>query len=187
MEFSFNLNRTTNASARRLFPSVWDFVAFPLIIGLIAMASIGFHQTLAPMATLKTQVISLDPRMLPEYAMRTTLRMLAAMVAACALRAGARRLPDRRRSPGDARRRDRLGPLRRGVLIQRQDGKFQPGRRRSLSDLNAKICNWSGVPAGSLQDAASDCPSREPRAKRIDQQVGTPVQNDLNHEALSQD
>jgi NitT/TauT family transport system permease protein len=81
MEFGFNLNRTANASARRLLPNAWDFVAFPLIICLIAMASIGFHQTLAPMSTLKTQVISLDPRMLPEYAMRTTLRMLAAMIA----------------------------------------------------------------------------------------------------------
>jgi NitT/TauT family transport system permease protein len=45
------------------------------------MAAIGFHETLAPMSTLKTQVISLDPANLPEYAMRTTLRMLAAMVA----------------------------------------------------------------------------------------------------------
>ncbi|WP_028218172.1 ABC transporter permease [Paraburkholderia oxyphila] len=81
MEFSFNLNRTANISAQRLLPNAWDFVAFPLIIGLIAMASIGFHQTLAPMSTLKTQVISLDPAMLPEYAMRTTLRMLAAMIA----------------------------------------------------------------------------------------------------------
>ncbi|MBB5498235.1 ABC transporter permease subunit [Paraburkholderia sp. MM5384-R2] len=81
MEFGFNLNRTANASARRLRPNGWDFVAFPLIICLIAMASIGFHQTLAPMSTLKTQAISLDPANLPEYAMRTTLRMLAAMVA----------------------------------------------------------------------------------------------------------
>ncbi|MEX3936444.1 ABC transporter permease [Paraburkholderia phymatum] len=81
MEFSFSLNRTANASAWRLLPNGWDFVAFPLIIGLIAMAAIGFHQTLAPMSTLKTQVISLDPSNLPEYAMRTTLRMLAAMIA----------------------------------------------------------------------------------------------------------
>jgi NitT/TauT family transport system permease protein len=56
-------------------------VAFPLIICIIAMAAIGFHETLAPMSTLKTQAISLDPANLPEYAMRTTLRMLAAMVA----------------------------------------------------------------------------------------------------------
>ncbi|MCC8400437.1 ABC transporter permease subunit [Paraburkholderia sp. MMS20-SJTN17] len=81
MEFSFNLNRTANASARRLLPNAWDFIAFPLIICLIAMASIGFQQTLAPMSTLKTQAISLDPANLPAYALRTTLRMLAAMVA----------------------------------------------------------------------------------------------------------
>ncbi len=84
MDFSFDLNRTANASAWRLLPNGWDFVAFPLIICLIATAAIGFHQTLAPMSTLKTQVISLDPASLPEYAMRTTLRMLAAMVASLA-------------------------------------------------------------------------------------------------------
>jgi NitT/TauT family transport system permease protein len=81
MNFSFNLNRTANASAWRLLPNGWDFVAFPLIICVIALTAIGFHQTLAPISTLKTQVISLDPTNLPEYAMRTTLRMLAAMVA----------------------------------------------------------------------------------------------------------
>jgi NitT/TauT family transport system permease protein len=81
MDFGFNLNRTANASAWRLLPNRWDFVAFPLIICLIAMASIGFHQTMAPISTLKTQVISLDPANLPEYALRTTLRMLTAMVA----------------------------------------------------------------------------------------------------------
>ena len=66
MEFSFSLNRTANASAWRLLPNGWDFVAFPLIICLIAMAAIGFHQTLAPMSTLKTQVISLNPRCCPS-------------------------------------------------------------------------------------------------------------------------
>ncbi|TDY25723.1 NitT/TauT family transport system permease protein [Paraburkholderia sp. BL6665CI2N2] len=81
MDFSFDLKRTANASAWRVLPNRWDFVAFPLIICLIAMAAIGFHETLAPMSTLKTQAISLDPANLPEYAMRTTLRMLAAMVA----------------------------------------------------------------------------------------------------------
>lgn len=81
MEFGFTLNRTANASAWRLLPNGWDFVAFPLIICLIAMAAVGFHQTMAPMSTLHEQVISLDPVHLPEYALRTTLRMLAAMVA----------------------------------------------------------------------------------------------------------
>ncbi|PLY99940.1 sulfonate ABC transporter permease, partial [Burkholderia sp. WAC0059] len=49
-----------------------------------ALFAIGFHQTMAPMSTLRTQVISLDPAMLPEYALRTILRMLAAMFASLA-------------------------------------------------------------------------------------------------------
>ncbi|UVE64711.1 ABC transporter permease subunit [Burkholderia pyrrocinia] len=78
----FNPNRTANASAWRVLPNRWDFIAFPLIICLIAMAVVGFHETMAPIGTLQTQKISLDPSNLPEYALRTTLRMLAAMVAA---------------------------------------------------------------------------------------------------------
>ncbi|CAI8914202.1 MULTISPECIES: ABC transporter permease [Burkholderia] len=77
----FDPNRTANASAWRVLPNRWDAVAFPLIIGILAMAIVGFHQTLAPIATLQSQKISLDPSNLPEYALRTTLRMLAAMVA----------------------------------------------------------------------------------------------------------
>ncbi|QDW52862.1 ABC transporter permease [Burkholderia sp. KBS0801] len=77
----FDPNRTANASAWRVLPNRWDAVAFPLIIGILAMAIVGFHQTLAPIATLQAQKISLDPSNLPEYALRTTLRMLAAMAA----------------------------------------------------------------------------------------------------------
>ncbi len=81
MDFGFNLTRTANASAWRLLPNRWDFVAFPMIICVLALTAVGFHETLAPMSTLQTQAISLDPANLPEYALRTTLRMLAAMVA----------------------------------------------------------------------------------------------------------
>ncbi|NTY40745.1 MULTISPECIES: ABC transporter permease [Burkholderia cepacia complex] len=77
----FNPNRTANASAWRVLPNRWDFIAFPLIICLLAMAIVGFHETMAPIGVLQTQKISLDPSNLPEYALRTTLRMLAAMVA----------------------------------------------------------------------------------------------------------
>ena len=70
-----------NASAWRLLPNRWDFVAFPLILCLIAMGVVGYRQTMAPMSVLATQAISLSPSMLPDYALRTTLRMLAAMVA----------------------------------------------------------------------------------------------------------
>lgn len=81
MELGFNPKQTAPASAWRVLPNRWDFVAFPLMIGLIAMVAIGFHQTLAPSTVLQTQPVTLDPWKLPEYALRTTLRMLAALAA----------------------------------------------------------------------------------------------------------
>ncbi|TAM87587.1 MAG: ABC transporter permease subunit, partial [Candidimonas sp.] len=73
-----------NASARRLLPNRWDFIAFPLILSLIAMGVVGYHQTMAPISVLKTQAVSLAPAMLPEYALRTVLRMLVAMLVSLA-------------------------------------------------------------------------------------------------------
>lgn len=70
------------ATAQRLLPNRWDLIAMPLVIGFLLFFSIGARETWAPISTLQTQVISLDPSDLPEYAIRTTLRMLAAMVAA---------------------------------------------------------------------------------------------------------
>lgn len=70
------------ATTRRLLPNRWDLIAMPLVIGFLLFFSITARETWAPIATLQSEVISLDPSNLPEYAMRTTLRMLAAMVAA---------------------------------------------------------------------------------------------------------
>ncbi|MGB3127275.1 MAG: ABC transporter permease subunit [Pseudomonas sp.] len=70
------------ASTLRLLPNRWDLVALPLVIGFLLFFSITARETWAPIATLQSEVISLDPANLPEYAMRTTLRMLAAMIAA---------------------------------------------------------------------------------------------------------
>lgn len=67
--------------ATRLLPNRWDFVVFPLIIGLIVLSSTGVRETLAPLSSLNTPAVSLDPSKLPVYALRTTLRMLAAMAA----------------------------------------------------------------------------------------------------------
>jgi NitT/TauT family transport system permease protein len=81
MNFKLHTNPTLAASATRMLPNRWDFVAFPLIFCAIAMAASGLHQTWAPMSTLHDHSVSLDPANLPEYALRTTLRMLAAMAA----------------------------------------------------------------------------------------------------------
>ncbi|WP_455924893.1 ABC transporter permease [Pseudomonas putida] len=69
------------ASTLRMLPNRWDLMALPLVVGFLLFFSIGAHQTWAPISTLQSQAISLDPANLPEYAVRTTLRMLAAMAA----------------------------------------------------------------------------------------------------------
>lgn len=69
------------ATAKRLLPNRWDLIAFPLILGFLLFATTGIEGTWAPISALQTEPISLDAANLPEYALRTTLRMLAAMFA----------------------------------------------------------------------------------------------------------
>ena len=57
----------------------WDVVAFLVIIGLIAFLGEASRGLFAPLAQLRVTPLSLDPRHLPEYAARTTLRMFAAL------------------------------------------------------------------------------------------------------------
>ena len=73
--------RYASLTARGLVPNRWDIIAFPLVFGLLLLAAKGAHETLAPLSSLKEPVVSLNPLNLPEYALRTTLRMLAAMAA----------------------------------------------------------------------------------------------------------
>src|SRR5208282_3479658 len=57
----------------------WDVLAVLLILGLLAFLAEGSRHVLQPLAELQRQPVSLDPANLPEYAARTTLRMLVAM------------------------------------------------------------------------------------------------------------
>ncbi|HVV95282.1 MAG TPA: ABC transporter permease subunit [Hyphomicrobiales bacterium] len=68
-------------ASRRYAPNFWDLFAFGLLFGGLILVIHGGHETLAPLGSLKTSPVSLDPARLPEYALRTTMRMLAAMVA----------------------------------------------------------------------------------------------------------
>jgi len=63
----------------RLF-SRWDVLAVLLIVGLLVFLAEASHNVLQPLAELQKQPPSLNPRHLPEYSARTTLRMLVAMV-----------------------------------------------------------------------------------------------------------
>jgi NitT/TauT family transport system permease protein len=63
----------------RLF-SRWDVLAILLVLGLLIFLAEASRNLLAPLAELQQRPVSLNPANLPEYAARTTLRMLVAMV-----------------------------------------------------------------------------------------------------------
>ncbi len=65
----------------RYLPNLWDLLAFVLVFGTLILISRGAEQTLVPLSAIEQTPISLDPAMLPEYGLRTTLRMLAAIAA----------------------------------------------------------------------------------------------------------
>jgi NitT/TauT family transport system permease protein len=65
----------------RLRPNYWDLVALPLVLGLVALAAWGGMAISARYQPGEVLVISLDPWRLPEYALRTVLRMVGALLA----------------------------------------------------------------------------------------------------------
>ncbi len=58
----------------------WDVLAVLLILGLLVFFAEASRHLLQPLTELQSKPVSLDPANLPEYAARTTLRMLIAMV-----------------------------------------------------------------------------------------------------------
>jgi NitT/TauT family transport system permease protein len=64
-----------------LLPNRWDLVAIPLVLGAVVLILLGLHQASVPLGEIEGTTVSLDPANLPDYALRTTLRMLAALAA----------------------------------------------------------------------------------------------------------
>ena len=60
--------------------SRWDVLAFIVVIGLIVFLGETSRGLFAPLAQLQQTTLSLNPAHLPEYAARTTFRMLAALL-----------------------------------------------------------------------------------------------------------
>ena len=58
----------------------WDVLAFIVVIGLIAFLGETSRGLFAPLSQIEVVPLSLDPVHLPEYAVRTTFRMLAGLV-----------------------------------------------------------------------------------------------------------
>jgi NitT/TauT family transport system permease protein len=74
------IRRVSPFGFARDFASRWDAVALIVVLGLIVFLAEASRGLLEPLAQLRAAPLSLDPAHLPEYAARTTLRMLAALV-----------------------------------------------------------------------------------------------------------
>ena len=69
------------ASGRRVLPNVWDLIAFAAVMAVLAAIARAYHGIAAPLPPANEPAVSLDYGELPYYALRTTLRMFAALVA----------------------------------------------------------------------------------------------------------
>jgi NitT/TauT family transport system permease protein len=70
----------TPTLGQALRPNVWDVVALIIVIGAMVLIVYGGEQTTLPLSALDIAPVALDPANLPAYALRTTLRMLLAIV-----------------------------------------------------------------------------------------------------------
>src|ERR1700732_5244505 len=70
----------TPALGKALRPNIWDVIALILVIGAMVLFVYGGEQTTLPLSALDATPVSLDPANLPLYALRTTMRMLLAIV-----------------------------------------------------------------------------------------------------------
>jgi NitT/TauT family transport system permease protein len=68
----------------RLKPNFWDGVALPLVIGAIMLFAWSSQQMSQPYHPGEALPLSLDPWLLPEYALRTVMRMALALAASLA-------------------------------------------------------------------------------------------------------
>jgi NitT/TauT family transport system permease protein len=66
---------------RGLLPNLYDVVIFIFIAAAFVAVAYGIREMDAPLAKLDLAPVTLDPAHLPEYALRTTLRMFAAILA----------------------------------------------------------------------------------------------------------
>jgi NitT/TauT family transport system permease protein len=68
-------------SVGKRLPNIWDVVAIACVFAVLVAIVHVTPQTLKPLDAPDATVVSLDPSNLPAYAVRTTLRMFAALAA----------------------------------------------------------------------------------------------------------
>src|ERR1700744_1893696 len=68
------------ALGQALQPNIWDIFSLVLVTVAMVLIVYGGEQTTAPLSALDVSPVTLDPGHLPYYALRTTIRMLLAIV-----------------------------------------------------------------------------------------------------------
>src|SRR5215471_16990896 len=69
---------------RGLLPNLYDCIIFIVIAAAFVLIAHAAREMGEPLARLDVAPVTLDPRNLPEYALRSTLRMFAAILASLA-------------------------------------------------------------------------------------------------------
>jgi NitT/TauT family transport system permease protein len=72
-------NLPVSVVATRLLPTRWDLVVVPFLLVTFVLLAHSARQMAQPLTALDITPLTLDPAALPGYALRTTLRMLAAL------------------------------------------------------------------------------------------------------------
>ncbi len=72
---------SVTAAGRRILPNHWDLIALAVIMAVLAGVARTYHGITAPLPAANEPVVSLDYWLLPYYALRTALRMFAALAA----------------------------------------------------------------------------------------------------------
>jgi NitT/TauT family transport system permease protein len=75
------MSNSLASAGRRALPNQWDLIAFAAILAFLTAIAKSYHGISAPLPAASESPISLDYWQLPYYALRTTLRMFAALVA----------------------------------------------------------------------------------------------------------
>ncbi len=69
------------SAGRRALPNHWDLIAFAFVMAVLVAVGRAYHGVTAPLNAPEAQAITLDYWALPYYALRTALRMFAALAA----------------------------------------------------------------------------------------------------------
>lgn len=76
---NFLRNRFTNAYQKKAYPNYWDVIALFFVLSVILLLAWDAKQMAVPYELGQALPISLDVKYLPIYALRTVLRMFAAL------------------------------------------------------------------------------------------------------------